>query len=254
MDFKEQRVKSRNLHQYTCCQKRWWGDATANICGICRRRVDRLPLNKMIGIVWFKCKCGRKYAGFSRGDVTSKCHGCHAENLPSFILPGDKANKNENSDKKHFCSACKGSNDCPVIAEYQSLKNKNVSSNTLYSYKKNENQSIQKISNKNTLANAKKYHQTEPYNNQKETINTWSSPLIFINGEQEYIPPLDPHHHHNLAPLSSPSPNDNPKEIRSYNNDIKNSCDGDDKGNGGYFGTIMMTIAITIIVFMVFKK
>ena len=96
MNFKEQRIKSRNLHQYTCCRKIWWGDASSSICDICKNRVDRLTLQKMIGIAWFECKCGRKYAGFSRGNVTSKCHRCQAENLPSFILPGEKENQIRN--------------------------------------------------------------------------------------------------------------------------------------------------------------
>ena len=139
MNFKEQRNKSRNLHQYECCKKRWWGDYVgANMCGTCNSMVKMLPLLKMVGIGWFKCKCGRKYAGFSRGDVTSKCHGCEVENLPSFILPGDSAKKLQSTDKRHYCSACEGSYPCPIINEnqknnYQQISNKLNNNNSLSS-------------------------------------------------------------------------------------------------------------------------
>ena len=142
----------------------------------------------MIGIGWFQCRCRRTYAGFSRGDVTSKCHGCQVENLPSFILPGDKANKDEKSDKKHFCNACKGSNDCPVIAEFKRLTNENLSTNILYNDNKKVDQLSHTILNKNILANAKNDPKIIPNNNRDETINklnnSLSSPHISNKGNK----------------------------------------------------------------------
>ena len=68
------------------------------------------------GIGWFKCKCGRKYAGFSRGDVMSKCHGCQTKNLPLFIVSGNEASKREHSNNSHHCELCKGnSGSCPIV-------------------------------------------------------------------------------------------------------------------------------------------
>ena len=116
-DFDVNLIKSRNLHQYKCCRHVWWGGTTNNTCKDCKEEVEKLPLNKMIGIGWFECVCGRRYAGFSRGDVSSKCHGCEVENFAAFIIPGDKANKDEKTDKSHYCNACKGANDCPIVAQ-----------------------------------------------------------------------------------------------------------------------------------------
>ena len=70
----------------------------------------------MIGIGWFVCPCGRKFAGFSKGDVTSKCHGCQTELYPSFIVPGESAENKEGKPKKaHYCNACKGGSYCPIV-------------------------------------------------------------------------------------------------------------------------------------------
>ena len=71
----------------------------------------------MIGIGWFQCVCGRTYAGFSRGDITSKCHNCHTENLPYLIEKGDRPDKGEKTDKSHFCNACQGREKCPIIEQ-----------------------------------------------------------------------------------------------------------------------------------------
>ena len=93
--------------------------------------LQKLPFNKMIGIGWFECECGRTYKGKARGDVTSKCHNCQAENLPSFILPGDSAKKEQPTDKRHYCSECKGSANCPISSQILN-SNKNVSKFSKY--------------------------------------------------------------------------------------------------------------------------
>ena len=65
---------------------------------------------------WFSCPCGRKYAGFSQGNITSKCHACQRENFPEFIVPGEKADKQEKDDKKtHYCNVCHGKGHCPIV-------------------------------------------------------------------------------------------------------------------------------------------
>lgn len=89
-EFLKAQNKSLFIHQYKCkCSKKyWWGSNSNNICKRCKKVNVYLDLKKMIGIGWFECKCGRKYAGFSRGDVSSKCHICQDENYPSFIVPG----------------------------------------------------------------------------------------------------------------------------------------------------------------------
>lgn len=115
MDFLKQKKKSLYIFQYKCCKEPWWGDLKKNICFTCKKPNKKLRLNKMIGIGWFECECGRKYAGFSRGDVTSKCHTCEIENLPSFIVPGEKASKDEKKEKSHYCNMCKGSDHCPIV-------------------------------------------------------------------------------------------------------------------------------------------
>jgi len=50
---------------------------------------------------------------------TSKCLVCDIENYPVFIVPGDKANKNEKTEKAHYCSMCKGNGECPIVAQVQ---------------------------------------------------------------------------------------------------------------------------------------
>lgn len=125
-DFERMLQKSKYLHQYRCskCDRYWWGPDQKNTCFECNKVAQALTLDAMIGIGWFQCQCGRRYAGFSRGNVTSKCHGCQVENLPMFIQPGDKASEKDKSDKKHFCSACNGSYGCPVVAEAKAKRHK----------------------------------------------------------------------------------------------------------------------------------
>lgn len=120
MDFEENRLKSLYLKQFECnkCKRRWWNGGQSSECNRCKVNGSKLPLEKTIGIGWFECKCGRRYAGFSQGDVTSKCHGCQTENLPQFIVPGDKADKDDNNTKKaHYCAACRGGHHCPIVEE-----------------------------------------------------------------------------------------------------------------------------------------
>jgi len=116
MDFKAAREKSDHIVQYRCCKKTWWGGSRNNTCFTCKRTVEPLPLQKMIGVAWFKCPCNRIYAGFCRGNVTSECHGCHKKNLPLFIVPGDDASNPENKKKSyHSCSVCSGCGNCPIV-------------------------------------------------------------------------------------------------------------------------------------------
>ena len=117
MDFEENQRKSLHIVQFKCkCSNSWWGSLKNNTCRKCKKsNATKLPLEQMIGIGWFHCKCGRKYAGFCKGSVSSKCHGCQTENFASFILPGDKAAKEEKTDKSHYCNACKGNGTCPIV-------------------------------------------------------------------------------------------------------------------------------------------
>ena len=119
ISFEEKFNRSKYIHQFECdCGNMWWGTNKNKKCRKCRKNVKRLPLEEMSGIGHFFCECGRKYAGFSFGDVTSKCHACKYENYPLFILPGDKAHKDKNKKRKHhFCAVCRGSNNCPVVEE-----------------------------------------------------------------------------------------------------------------------------------------
>ena len=117
-NFEENREKSLHIVQFKCCRNSWWGTLANNTCNKCKRVVQPLALAKMIGIGWFECSCGRRYAGFSRGDVTSKCHSCNVENLPLFIVPGEKAAKDEPKNS-HYCAVCEGSMNCPIVEEAQ---------------------------------------------------------------------------------------------------------------------------------------
>lgn len=124
MEFEENREKSMFIHQYLCkkCKNRWWGASANNKCRSCDQETEKLDLSKMVGIGWFECTCGRRYAGFSRGDVTSKCHSCQRENYPSFIVPGDQASgKGANS---HYCASCKGNGHCPIVGQVRNLSSK----------------------------------------------------------------------------------------------------------------------------------
>ncbi len=116
--FNESLAESLHLHQFKCCSKRWWGNGNNSTCFRCHRNVSKLPFTQMIGIGWFECKCKRVYAGFSRGNVTSKCHVCSEENLPLFIVRGERADREDkDSDKQHYCNVCKGHEDCPIVEE-----------------------------------------------------------------------------------------------------------------------------------------
>ena len=119
-NFQDSRRTSQWLFQFECsCNpKRWWGTNKNNKCFKCKKIVNKLLHSETIGIGWFRCQCSRLYAGFCRGDVASKCHGCQAKNLPLFIVPGLRADKNEKTDKSHHCELCLGDRDsCPIVAE-----------------------------------------------------------------------------------------------------------------------------------------
>lgn len=123
-EFSRQKEKSLYIHQYqcTCSTNRWWGSEKNKICRRCNKKCEPLELTKMIGIGWFSCRCGRIYAGFSKGSVTSKCHACNEENLPLFIVPGDKANKDNKTLNHHYCDKCKGGKNCPIVSEAKGFK------------------------------------------------------------------------------------------------------------------------------------
>ena len=63
--FQEAQKKSQFIHQYKCkCSpKRWWGSNANNVCNKCNAKNKHLDLKNTIGIGWFKCLCGRVYAG-----------------------------------------------------------------------------------------------------------------------------------------------------------------------------------------------
>jgi hypothetical protein len=120
-EFNKAFKRSKYIFQFKCyyCRKKpWWGPIKNKICFTCGEVAEKLKLEARIGIGWFKCRCGRIYAGFSQGDVTSKCHGCQIENYPKFIVRGNKASKNEKTNKHHYCDICKGNrNNCPIVNE-----------------------------------------------------------------------------------------------------------------------------------------
>ncbi len=123
MDFEKNRQRSLHIHQYKCkcSSERWWGSEKNNKCKYCKKIVNYLDLKSTIGIGWFQCPCGRRYAGFSRGDVTSKCHKCNTENYPLFIVSGDKAEGDKPKKETHFCAKCEGRDGCPIVK--QALEN-----------------------------------------------------------------------------------------------------------------------------------
>ena len=123
MEYDDAFKKSLHIFQFKCNSKKckgkcWWGSMKNQMCKNCMKTATKLNLEESIGIGWFKCHCGRRYAGFSRGDVTSKCHTCKTENYPEFIVPGDRASQKEKStDKQHYCAECKGDYHCPIVEE-----------------------------------------------------------------------------------------------------------------------------------------
>jgi hypothetical protein len=134
MNFSESQRKSENIFQYKCScnSKLWWGAKANNQCRRCKKEVTPLPLKQMIGIGWFECtSCKRRYAGFSKGDVSSKCHICNIENFPLFIVSGEKAdNEDKKEDKKaHYCARCKGGDHCPIVDQ---VKNNSSSHKSRY--------------------------------------------------------------------------------------------------------------------------
>ncbi|KAF0736830.1 hypothetical protein Ae201684P_000172 [Aphanomyces euteiches] len=116
--FLEAQEKSTWIEQFYCkpCKNGWWGVSTT--CRKCGKTRTALPLEQQSGIGWFECACGRKFAGFCRGNVRSVCHECGEKSLPSFVVPGDNASKR--GKHKHNCEMCHGNHDCPIVA---SLKN-----------------------------------------------------------------------------------------------------------------------------------
>ena len=124
--YEEAERKSHYIVQYKCCGNTWWG-TSKNTCRRCKKSGKVVPFNAMIGIGWFTCVCGRKFAGFCRGgtcllyyiisltkqDVTSKCHGCNTECFADFIVPGEKASGK--GGKSHYCAKCRGSLGCPIV-------------------------------------------------------------------------------------------------------------------------------------------
>lgn len=141
MDFEKNRIKSQFIHQFKCpCSNhRWWGSSAKNKCNNCKSTVEPLDLKKTIGIGWFQCKCGRRYAGFCQGSVSSKCHTCQTENFALFIVPGDKADKEENASiekNAHYCAACHGNGDCPIVIKCKNYANNSKSSRKSFFSKK----------------------------------------------------------------------------------------------------------------------
>ena len=113
MNFEESLEKSLNTHQYSCCGHRWWKNGDNSKCNECQQTCQYLSLEETVGIGWFECLCGRKFAGFCRGDVASRCHKCDSHILPSFIVPGKKIKRK--TDDTHECDMCDGSGECPIV-------------------------------------------------------------------------------------------------------------------------------------------
>jgi hypothetical protein len=117
-EYKQAFQKSKRVVAYECqrCCNHWWGNSSNNTCHRCQKTTNQLPLQRMIGVGWFSCPCGRLFAGFSKGNVTSKCLKCHTEVFPSFIVPSDEAqNPNGKEKKTHYCNVCKGRDNCPIV-------------------------------------------------------------------------------------------------------------------------------------------
>ena len=121
--FLEAQRKSQGVFQYKCkCNRKvWWGGAKNNTCRKCSAVVEKLPLEKMVGVGWFECAlCNRRFAGFAQGNVASPCHLCHAKLFPSFIVPGDNV-QGEKKKHDHCCAACGGSQHCPIVEKAMSM-------------------------------------------------------------------------------------------------------------------------------------
>ncbi len=119
-DFQKGLKKSKYIFQFECsrCDQNWWGGRSHNTCKSCRRTAKIRPFKDMVGVGWFVCDlCLRKFSGFAKGNVTSKCHRCNVEVTASFIIPGDNvSNKKENSNS-HYCNVCRGVPPCPIVRD-----------------------------------------------------------------------------------------------------------------------------------------
>jgi hypothetical protein len=126
--FLEARRKSRWIGQFECsnqrCRssKKWWGAKNKDQhCCKCRQQGVLVPFEETIGIGWFKCgSCSRRFAGFCRGDVLSKCLPCKKPLTAEFIVPGNRA-AGPKKKKKHNCEACHGHRPCPIVEEALAL-------------------------------------------------------------------------------------------------------------------------------------
>ena len=119
--FKEARERSKHCLQSQCdsCSTLYWMDErdedTVYTCPKCGCDGYGISPSDYVGIGWFKCDCKRIFAGFSKANVTSKCHGCYREILPLFVVKGDSAGDAERTKRTHKCNACVGPNECPVV-------------------------------------------------------------------------------------------------------------------------------------------
>lgn len=81
--FEEAREKARNVCRYRCdhcdnAQPFWAAKRVIPRCRDCDRVCRRVLFAQTVGIGWFQCRgCHRRFAGFIRGDLTSKCHECN---------------------------------------------------------------------------------------------------------------------------------------------------------------------------------
>jgi hypothetical protein len=120
--FKEARNISKVTSQYKCCRYDthvWWGGnhEMDSVCDQCGSYGEKLHKFEMIGIGWFQCDCKRIFAGFCRGNVPSKCHGCNRDVDAAFVVEGNNAGDAERTEQRHECNACLGRGHCPVVEE-----------------------------------------------------------------------------------------------------------------------------------------
>ena len=119
-EYVEAKERSNYICQYKCsCRNKWWGTESNNQCKSCGKTVTKLPFGQMIGVGWFHCDCGRVFAGFIRGNVSSDCHGCKKKIFPEFIVPGDDAAGTERK-STHSCNMCNGNGSCPIVMSAKS--------------------------------------------------------------------------------------------------------------------------------------
>jgi hypothetical protein len=126
--FLEARRKSRWIGQFECSNRRcrsskkWWGAKNKDQhCRKCRSQGVLVPFEETVGIGWFKCGlCNRKFAGFCRGNIQSKCLVCEVLLTAEFIVPGNRA-AGPKKKNDHHCEACHGQRPCPVVEEALAL-------------------------------------------------------------------------------------------------------------------------------------